>query len=214
MTMTMMMQQRGVHLVVAVAVAMLAVALSQVNAAERCSEGAKCPSHNTCCKMDGGRFGCCPYANATCCSNFCCPPNSQCAEDGRSCDTGPGPTPVSPTSSTTTSEPATKNDLLHNNRQHELVPVTPASQRSAPSHNAKDSLESSPRERRQDDFGVDQPNAIVCPDGSYCPDFNTCCQIPGGYGCCSLSDGVCCPDGAFCCPSGMTCGQRSCYAEE
>ena len=49
---------------------------------------------------------------------------------------------------------------------------------------------------------------VVCPDLTICPSGNTCCQLlSGGYGCCPISDAVCCNDGAHCCPSGNTCCQ-------
>lgn len=48
--------------------------------------------------------------------------------------------------------------------------------------------------------------SVVCPDDSYCPDGNTCCQLGGGqYGCCPFPDAVCCSDGERCCPNGYTC---------
>ena len=40
---------------------------------------------------------------------------------------------------------------------------------------------------------------VDCPDGlHYCPDGTTCCKAnDGGYGCCSMSDAVCCKGGFF-----------------
>jgi len=45
------------------------------------------------------------------------------------------------------------------------------------------------------------PNA--CP--GTCSDNETCCSVNGeDYGCCPVTDGVCC-DSAHCCPQGYTC---------
>ena len=49
-------------------------------------------------------------------------------------------------------------------------------------------------------------NNVQCPDGSFCPDENTCCKLAGGgYGCCPSPSAVCCSDGIHCCPHGFTC---------
>ncbi|KAK7469520.1 hypothetical protein BaRGS_00036466 [Batillaria attramentaria] len=49
-------------------------------------------------------------------------------------------------------------------------------------------------------------SSVTCPDGSQCPDSNTCCKMQGGqYGCCSLPNAVCCSDHVHCCPTGYKC---------
>ncbi|CAF4904019.1 unnamed protein product [Rotaria sp. Silwood1] len=49
-------------------------------------------------------------------------------------------------------------------------------------------------------------DSVPCPDGSSCPDDNTCCQLSSGqYGCCPLADAVCCSDHLHCCPHGYVC---------
>ena len=46
----------------------------------------------------------------------------------------------------------------------------------------------------------------VCPDGSQCLDYETCCPVSGGgYGCCPMPQAVCCSDLKHCCPSGYRC---------
>ncbi|XP_077979178.1 uncharacterized protein LOC144434584 isoform X2 [Glandiceps talaboti] len=53
---------------------------------------------------------------------------------------------------------------------------------------------------------VDTVTEVPCPDGSFCPDGNTCCKLSTGqYGCCPLPSAVCCSDGLHCCPSGYKC---------
>ena len=50
-----------------------------------CPDGGSCPDGNTCCKLSSGEWGCCPYANAVCCSDgiHCCP-------NGYTCDVSAG----------------------------------------------------------------------------------------------------------------------------
>ena len=40
----------------------------------------KCPEGETCCTLQKGIYGCCPYANATCCKDMihCCPNGLTC----------------------------------------------------------------------------------------------------------------------------------------
>lgn len=49
---------------------------------------------------------------------------------------------------------------------------------------------------------------INCPDGmSSCPSGDTCCVMSSnGYGCCPLTNAVCCNDGVHCCPEDYSCG--------
>ena len=48
--------------------------------------------------------------------------------------------------------------------------------------------------------------SVECPNGSTCPNLNTCCPTgEGGYGCCPLYDANCCSDQIHCCPTGYTC---------
>ncbi|CAH1239034.1 GRN [Branchiostoma lanceolatum] len=52
---------------------------------------------------------------------------------------------------------------------------------------------------------------VVCPGGQYqCPDKTTCCRGPTGtFGCCPMSEAVCCEDGVHCCPQGQVCDPSS-----
>uniref|UniRef100_A0A7M5V9F9 Granulins domain-containing protein n=2 Tax=Clytia hemisphaerica TaxID=252671 RepID=A0A7M5V9F9_9CNID len=53
-----------------------------------CPDGqSECPSGYTCCPLDGGYYGCCPYDHAVCCSDeqHCCPLNSVCSPDCTEC---------------------------------------------------------------------------------------------------------------------------------
>nr|CAB3250925.1 granulins-like [Phallusia mammillata] len=45
-----------------------------------CKDGSECPSYYTCCLLSDGRYGCCQYSKAVCCSDHlhCCPQFSYC----------------------------------------------------------------------------------------------------------------------------------------
>ena len=53
--------------------------------------GSQCPTGNTCCQLSTGRWGCCPVANAVCCSDgvHCCPEGKTCNLDKNTCDDVP-----------------------------------------------------------------------------------------------------------------------------
>ncbi|KAM8844812.1 granulin a [Spinachia spinachia] len=54
------------------------------------------------------------------------------------------------------------------------------------------------------------PASVQCDEQSQCPGETTCCRLLSGeWGCCPLSDAVCCPDKVHCCPQGYTCNMAS-----
>lgn len=55
-------------------------ALTTFALATTCKDGSTCPGTFTCCKTPSGT-GCCPYANAVCCSD-----GSSCCPNGYACD--------------------------------------------------------------------------------------------------------------------------------
>uniref|UniRef100_A0A8C5HX14 Granulins domain-containing protein n=1 Tax=Gouania willdenowi TaxID=441366 RepID=A0A8C5HX14_GOUWI len=52
-----------------------------------CDQTAACPDKTTCCKTLDGGWGCCPFPNAVCCSDYrhCCPHGQKCNLE--KCDT-------------------------------------------------------------------------------------------------------------------------------
>lgn len=59
-----------------ISLSIMAMSLSTI-----CEDGSACRGAQTCCKVDFG-YGCCPYENATCCSDqvHCCPNGYTCEE--------------------------------------------------------------------------------------------------------------------------------------
>ncbi|CAN8017220.1 unnamed protein product [Ixodes persulcatus] len=56
----------------------------------QCPDGGSCPDGQTCCQIQGGSYGCCPYEDATCCSDdvHCCPSGYECDTSATSCRKG------------------------------------------------------------------------------------------------------------------------------
>ena len=65
------------------AIALLAIIGTVIST--QCKDGSSCPGNTTCCMSPQGTVGCCPYENASCCSDglHCCP-------NGYTCDLAKG----------------------------------------------------------------------------------------------------------------------------
>ncbi|XP_077498482.1 uncharacterized protein LOC144109531 [Amblyomma americanum] len=52
-----------------------------------CPDGSYCQNTQTCCLLTSGRYGCCPYSHAECCSDHlsCCPEGYQCKVSTHQC---------------------------------------------------------------------------------------------------------------------------------
>uniref|UniRef100_A0A8C2W811 Granulin a n=1 Tax=Cyclopterus lumpus TaxID=8103 RepID=A0A8C2W811_CYCLU len=54
------------------------------------------------------------------------------------------------------------------------------------------------------------PSSVKCGGESQCPEQTTCCRLLSGeWGCCPITNAVCCPDKEHCCPHGYTCNMAS-----
>ncbi|RWS18567.1 uncharacterized protein B4U80_10973 [Leptotrombidium deliense] len=53
-----------------------------------CPDGGECEDGQTCCLLASGRYGCCPYSSATCCSDklHCCPNGFRCNLSSQTCE--------------------------------------------------------------------------------------------------------------------------------
>ena len=52
-------------------------------------------------------------------------------------------------------------------------------------------------------------NLHFCPDKtSRCTSHQTCCEMTEGFGCCGISNAVCCANKKYCCPSDSTCDEE------
>nr|XP_039257310.1 multiple epidermal growth factor-like domains protein 6 isoform X36 [Styela clava] len=156
-----------------------------------CPDGtSKCPNGTTCCHVETGDWGCCPFENAVCCGDkiHCCPKYYTCNMTENLCNkknsksVGMGVKLVNQKKQITplsTLKPATRNSFLDILIKHGV-------------------------------WEKHKGNCVMCPDDSECPNFSTCCQLPDGkYGCCGHPSAVCCSDHLHCCPHGFVCDLKS-----
>ncbi|XP_028310063.1 granulin a isoform X1 [Gouania willdenowi] len=151
-----------------------------------CDQTAACPDKTTCCKTLDGGWGCCPFPNAVCCSDYrhCCPHGQKCNLEKQRCDTD-----------------------LQSLPWFEKIPANQRKNVEA------DSTEDSDEEEGEDDGKMEaelQPG-IKCDATSSCPALTTCCFMEDfhKYGCCPLPKAVCCTGGMYCCPESYTCNMQT-----
>ncbi|XP_074973403.1 LOW QUALITY PROTEIN: progranulin [Phalacrocorax aristotelis] len=67
--------------------ALLRAAGTELGAAVPCDAARSCRGGQQCCRSRGGSWGCCPYAQGSCCSDgrHCCPRGSRCTRGGQGC---------------------------------------------------------------------------------------------------------------------------------
>ena len=178
-----------------------------------CPDGGSCPDGDTCCDS-----GCCPSANAVCCSDgiHCCP-------SGTTCDLTIGKCIGDVAIRMLLAKPRAKQlqDVICPDGGSCPDGDTCCDSGCCPSANAvccSDGIHCCPSGTTCDltigkcigDVAIRmllaKPRAkqlqnVICPDGGSCPDGDTCCDS----GCCPSANAVCCSDGIHCCPSGTTC---------
>ena len=201
-----------------------------------CPDGqSECPDGETCC-LSYGEYGCCPYPYAVCCSDgvHCCPEGYQCVVSGGTCTKGDDVIPF------VKKTPAKYKSVVCPDGQSECPDGNTCCKLSSgqwgccPLPNAvccSDHLHCCPQGSTCDvsagtctqegeviPFVKKTPakyKIVVCPGSlSYCPDGNTCCQLPSGlWGCCPFPNAVCCSGGRYCCPQGNTCDAGGCNSQ-
>ena len=198
---------------------------------------AYCPDNNTCCMLASGEYGCCPLPNAVCCSD-----NTHCCPNGYTCSAGtcmksntspmlflvgeekkenlknvvcPGGTAYCPDNNTC---------CMLASGEYGCCPLPNAVCCSDNTHCCPNGYtcgagtcmksNTSPMLFLVGEEKKENLKDVVCPGGTAsCPDNNTCCLLASGnYGCCPLTNAVCCNDHTHCCPSGYSCntGQGTC----
>ncbi|CAF1332324.1 unnamed protein product [Adineta ricciae] len=191
-----------------------------------------CPEETTCCQLGDGSYGCCPYAEASCCSD-----KIHCCEKGYSCDITSKrcirsfiqpfgllnpvedilcPDGITQCSSTTTCCPNKDKDPVSYSccpyakgvccgRNGSICcPNNYQCDETQLSCQLQDS-KSLLRNRRQIDIDFHQ-----CGLSDFgCSASQTCCRTygssDGDYACCNFPGAQCCEDGRHCCPKGTRC---------
>jgi hypothetical protein len=144
-----------------------------------CPDGSQCVYAGAACCRQGysGRFSCCNYPLNVCCDDgvHCCHSGTVCDQLRLLCIPYPSAAPErQPWTQLTVSAPAPD------------VAVATAVQATS-----------------SEEVAVEKEDVknVICPNGSQCPDGNTCCPtLGGGYGCCPFALATCCADRLHCCP--------------
>eukprot|EP00914_Ancora_sagittata_P015706 GHVO01031261.1.p1 GENE.GHVO01031261.1~~GHVO01031261.1.p1 ORF type:complete len:813 (+),score=67.53 GHVO01031261.1:114-2552(+) len=194
---------------------------------------ATCPDKTTCCLLKSGGYGCCPYPEATCCSDgeHCCPNGYTCDPASATCHMTSEQTKIlvaepenvkcdetheCPSGTTCCKLPSGQfgccpyvkatccSDGLHCCPQGMTCDLTTQTCQSMTNSLAFTWTSV----KRPSAFVSVKPHAEVvnCPDHTQCPSGTTCCALGSGkYGCCPYPKAVCCDDHIHCCPSGYKC---------
>ena len=67
--------------------AIILISLIAFTLSSTCHDGSSCAGAATCCELASGSYGCCPYSDATCCSDkqHCCPNGYECDVSSSMC---------------------------------------------------------------------------------------------------------------------------------
>lgn len=147
----------------------------------KCPDGHPCPEKFTCCKVPDQGYGCCPYSEAVCCTDYihCCPKGTNCNTTLGTCDVEKRKSLSVPAFSLVTKQ------LAH-------VPHIP-------------------KKEEVQKTASNVSSVVCPDEQYLCPDGNTCCQLQSGaYGCCPMDHATCCSDHMNCCPHGYRCFAGGC----
>jgi len=187
-----------------------------VNAQDTCPANT-CPISDTCCSLGEGRWGCCPFPDANCCSDkvHCCPygyrcdiRRNQCLKESsnilnamavklvRSCPC-----------------PADQTCCAKGNGQFGCCPFPAADCCADAQHCCPTGFRCSIADRECIQVSAATPSVSLvtvvktqdtCPLRT-CSTFDTCCTLGDGWGCCPWTNATCCNDSQHCCPRGYRC---------
>jgi len=152
----------------------------------------QCYKGMTCCMLPDGGYGCCQFANATCCADklHCCPHGTICDLESYVCRTKQVET--TPAKALPPYKVFALPRSLH---------TTPTSMGNMSSINLGSG-----------DSGCHGKGQQLCSDGQTCCETgDTCCSQSAHpwMTCCHETNGSCCPGGGHCCPFGFDCEQKS-----
>ncbi|XP_078012096.1 progranulin isoform X3 [Phascolarctos cinereus] len=201
----------------------------------KCDGEVSCPEANTCCRLQSGSWGCCPFPEAVCCPDHkhCCPHGYICGPEG--CKTEHHIVPWLRKMPARSNMMSTSVDCDQHTR-------CPDGQTCCPSlrggwaccqlphavccedqeHCCPSGYTCNVKARSCEKQGSAQPPTsslplslamdqgdVQCQGQHYCHNNQTCCRNSvGAWACCPLNKGVCCADGQHCCPDGFRCGAK------
>jgi len=182
-----------------------------------CPDGT-CDESETCCQLENGDWGCCPYSEATCCSDkaHCCPHGYDCDLVHQQCIKGDRKITLSGVKKLKDDCPDGTCDQSETCCQLEngdwgCCPYSEATCCSDKAHCCPNGYDCDLVHQQC----IKGSNRVLlsgvkklkddCPDGT-CDQSETCCQLENGdWGCCPYSEATCCSDKAHCCPNGYDC---------
>ncbi|XP_062517534.1 neurogenic locus notch homolog protein 1-like [Corticium candelabrum] len=193
-----------------------------------CPDGEFCAQGSTCCQEADKKYGCCPLANAVCCSDrlHCCPQGYKCDSSGMCVKTSEVVVLAGSHASTPSYCPdgsvcpANYGCCPHAKSEHyrccsygQSAVCCSDGRHCCPARHTCD-IKNNICTPNDEVFAavalqVIDTHTTTCPDGRKCPAGVTCCPTNGlgrSYGCCG--DGAhatCCSDYVHCCPHGFKC---------
>jgi hypothetical protein len=188
---------------------------------DTCKDGSQCGS-GTCCELESGGYGCCPYEDATCCDDkqHCCPNGYQCDIPHMRCVQGKTFTSVKDIKASPVKDTCKDGSQCGSGTCCELesggygcCPYEDATCCDDKQHCCPNGYQCDiPHMRCVQGNTFTSVKTIkaapvkeTCKDGSQCGS-GTCCELEsGGYGCCPYEDATCCDDKQHCCPNGYQC---------
>ncbi|XP_033762849.1 multiple epidermal growth factor-like domains protein 6 [Pecten maximus] len=136
----------------------------------------ECPDDTTCCKLANGRYGCCPYPEAVCCSDM-----KHCCRHGFTCN-------------------LSKERCEQGNLFMPLISKLPASKRIQHQKKNRGS------QRLLASSMIAGPQNICPGGEQACASGYSCCgNANNTYSCCGYSPAHCCADNVHCCPANYKC---------
>ncbi|KAL5246583.1 hypothetical protein ACHWQZ_G018711 [Mnemiopsis leidyi] len=204
-----------------------------------CDAKMLCADTQTCCRLTDGSFGCCPFKNATCCSDHihCCRENFVCDDESHMC--------INP-SDLKSESPLQLVAKIVADVQCNDGSKCPTGMTCCPIGNDKfgccpfedatccsDMAHCCPKETvcNTERGTCDSPSSeavvsnlnriqimesslnssnIICDESMECRSNQTCCRLTdGSFGCCPFKDAVCCSDHVHCCSHGMWCNHKT-----
>ncbi|KAK5881661.1 hypothetical protein CesoFtcFv8_022437 [Champsocephalus esox] len=193
-----------------------------------------CPESYTCCQLPSGDYGCCPYPQASCCSDHlhCCPSNTICDLEHGVCQSGETSVPML---KKIAAVPNDVGDVPCNGsvacaegstccKSSEggwaCCPLPKATCCEDHLHCCPHGTVCNLAASTCDDpsggtlmpwlsklpvFPLVSDNS-KCDESTSCPGKSTCCKTEAeGWACCPLTEATCCEDHLHCCPHGTVC---------
>uniref|UniRef100_UPI00358FDB5B progranulin-like n=1 Tax=Myxine glutinosa TaxID=7769 RepID=UPI00358FDB5B len=192
-----------------------------------CHDGTRCTDDQTCCELENGTYGCCPFKEGVCCPDkkTCCPVGTQCEPRTKTCTIGAlllpliERIPALPVSTTRGRQDGA--EVTQSSCSQAGTNCCPPGYRSNPKVGTCDrdllsllmifKVFALPRfvasSKQENPINVDKDETKQrCADGGLCDTNCTCCKSASGRSaCCPFSHAVCCKDKIHCCPENTHC---------